>query len=217
MKMHPALTASVLTASFASAAHAQDAGLEIGARVGYGIPLGDAVGGEGDDNALSDVVSGQIPLQLDLGYRPDPQLMLGGYVQYGIAFRASEVCDNDGTSCSASNVRLGLQVQYHFQPITTDGGWVGGGIGYEWLNLGAEAGDVDVSAGLQGLEFLHAQGGYDFNAADKFRVGPYALLSLARYSTQSLEWAGRSESDSIDQRAFHSWIMVGLKGTFGPL
>ena len=197
-------------------ASAQESGFEIGGRVGYGSPLGDAAGGEGD-NALSDLVSGQIPLQLDAGYRLNSQLFLGGYFQYGIAFDGLESCDTDGVSCSANNLRLGAQVQYHFQPITTDSAWVGGGIGYEWVNVFIEQGGVDGTLSARGFEFLNVQGGYDFNVADKFRVGPFAALTLAQYATVSMDVDGTTVSNSIDDKALHSWLLLGVKGTFGPL
>lgn len=211
------LVTLIAATTFASLASAQDSGVEVGARLGYGIPLGKVHSMGDGDNALSDSISGQIPLQLDLGYRLDPQLLLGGYFQYGIAFPSDDACDPDGVSCSASNVRLGLQAQYHFDPITVDGAWIGGGIGYEWMTVHVEAGGIDGSVQVRGFEFLNLQGGYDFVVADKLRVGPYALLSIGQYSGSTVETAGISQSNSIDEKAIHSWLMLGVKGSYGAL
>jgi len=71
-----ALTASL---SFAGASHADETGVEIGVRTGYAIPLGNAAG----DADLDQLYSGIIPLWFDLGYRLTPNVMIGGYFQYG--------------------------------------------------------------------------------------------------------------------------------------
>ncbi|HEY6097870.1 MAG TPA: hypothetical protein VIW03_00475, partial [Anaeromyxobacter sp.] len=48
----------------------------VGARTGYAIAMGDADG----TLKMSDMTSGQIPLQLDIGYRlQNTALTLGGY------------------------------------------------------------------------------------------------------------------------------------------
>src|SRR5690606_28589863 len=124
--------------SFSSVASAKDAGLELGGRVGYGVPVGKVTAETSD--GMNDLISGKIPLQLDVGYRLNPHVLIGGYLQYGIGFMSADECDADGVSCSANVVRLGAQMTYHFAPITVDGGWLGAGIGYEWLNLSVKAG-----------------------------------------------------------------------------
>lgn len=203
--------------SVASLASAQESGVEVGARLGYGIPFGKVHSQGNGDNKMSDFVSGQIPLQLDIGYRLDPQLFLGAYFQYGIAFPGADDCDQNGVSCSASDVRLGIQAQYHFNPITVDGGWIGAGLGYEWGNLSMEALGAEMNVQARGFEFLNLQGGYDFVVADKFRVGPFALLTIGQYGTAKVETPVGSTTDDIDEKAIHSWLMLGVKGSFGAL
>ena len=46
---------------------AKDSGFEFGARLAYGIPMGDATGD--DNDGLKESISYQIPIWLDLGYR----------------------------------------------------------------------------------------------------------------------------------------------------
>lgn len=203
--------------SVASLASAQESGVEVGARLGYGIPFGKVHSMGPGDNKMSDFASGQIPLQLDIGYRLDPQLFLGAYFQYGIAFPAADECDQDGVSCSASDLRLGIQAQYHFNPITVDGAWVGAGLGYEWANMSAEVGGAEVSTQVRGFEFLNLQGGYDFVVGDKLRVGPFALLTIGQYGTAKIEGALGSSSNDIEEKAIHSWLVLGVKGSFGAL
>src|SRR4051812_6830527 len=73
---------------FSPVARAQDTGFEAGLRVEYGIPLGDATGA---GRPLSDGISGQIPLAIDLGYRVIPNLFIGLYAQYGFGFVGDEI------------------------------------------------------------------------------------------------------------------------------
>jgi hypothetical protein len=190
----------------------KESGFELGARLGWGFPLGDA----SKDNALSDGISGQIPLQVDLGYRLNPQLFLGGYFMYGIAF--VDECPS-GADCSASDVRLGAQVTYHFTPITEgNAGWIGGGLGYEWASSSVEAGGGESTVSFDGFEFFNIQGGYDFKVSDQFRVGPYGMFTLAQFSNASVEVPGFGEQEGdIEEKGLHEWLFVGVKGSFGPL
>ncbi len=56
-----AVAAAAVLALAGPARGGEESGPSLGARVGYGIPLGDAMAGV----SLGDVVSGQIPLQID--------------------------------------------------------------------------------------------------------------------------------------------------------
>jgi hypothetical protein len=221
---------SVVVLGAASNAHAE--GFELGARIGYGIPLGKISEESTTDNDLSDGISGMIPLQLDLGYRVIPPLMIGGYVMYGFGMTGdalSKSCDRAKSlgadaSCSAHDVRLGLQVQYHIMPEGKVDPWVGAGIGYEWLTVG-----VDLSGGGAsqeqsstggGFEFINLQGGADFSVAPGFGLGPFLSLSVAQYSTISSSCDGDgcgtidSVSKDIDKKAMHEWLTLGVRGTF---
>jgi len=64
----------------------------LGLRLGYGVALGSAE----KDGKMSNLVSGQIPIWLDLGYMVTPNLMLGLYGQYGVGSTAGQfkaACD----------------------------------------------------------------------------------------------------------------------------
>lgn len=116
MRHHPFLCGIVVLSGSlgaTSAFAASDSGLDLGARLGYGIPLGKAIGGPGPGNALSDGITGQVPIWIDAGYRFTPNVMAGAYFQYGFAFVKD--CPS-GASCSAHDIRLGIQAQYRIQP-----------------------------------------------------------------------------------------------------
>jgi hypothetical protein len=104
-------------------------------------------------------------LQLGVGYRYDPNLMFGGYVE-GSIYRADEGGFSDGRNFGAA---AGVQVQYHFLPFERFDPWIGAGMGWRgyWM--------VDDDAGtstLQGADLLRAQFGVDCHITPKFNLSP---------------------------------------------
>jgi len=202
--MRKIATLAVLAVLFApTLASAQ---LSLGARLGYAFAMGEAE--EGID--VSDGAKAQIPIQLDVGYRATPALTLGGYFSYGfgrIGGDAEDYCDVADVDCSARVYRLGLQLEYRFaQPAATP--WLGAGIGYEWAKL--EYGNEKLS--YSGFEFLNLQGGVEWKAGEKFWVGPFAMLSLAKYSNSSYEAPGVDGEADVD--GMHQWMQLGVRGRF---
>jgi hypothetical protein len=212
-----------------TASRARAEGFELGARLGYGIPMGEVA----DDGDLSDGISGMIPLQLDLGYRVLPELMIGGYVMYGFGFTGDTISDSCDrlddipgvtASCSTHDLRLGIQAQYHFLPQEKLDPWLGLGVGYEWLTFGTDiaggGSESDVSFTARGFEFLNLQGGLDFEVADSLALGPFLSFSIAQYGERSSSCSGNacmdfdSTSEDIDDKALHQWLLLGIRGTF---
>jgi hypothetical protein len=213
-----------------SSAHAE--GFELGARLGYGVPMGKAE--DEADGDLSDGISGMIPLQLDVGYRVIPELSLGGYVMYGFGFTGddiSDACENADdvvgvtASCSTHDVRLGIQAQFHFLPRKKRDPWRGGGAGYEWLTFGVDisggGSEVEVSATAKGFEFVNLQGGLDFKAARGLALGPFLSFSIGQYGETSSSCSGNActgfdspSSGDIENKALHQWLLLGIRGTF---
>ncbi|NMO20320.1 outer membrane beta-barrel protein [Pyxidicoccus fallax] len=202
-----------------SVGEAKGAGFSLGLRAGYGVPFGKASGEGTDDGAeLSDLVSGVIPLQVDAGYFINSNLYLGGFFQYGIGQYGGEECP-DEVNCSASQIRFGVDLAYHFAPSASINPWVGVGVGYERIavNISSDVAGVDAEAttSARGIEFGHAQGGLDFRLSDTISVGPFATFTVAQYSTASISSSGVGpdidESADIDEKAFHFWLYGGLR------
>jgi hypothetical protein len=196
-------------------------GFEAGARLGYGIAMGKA---DADDN-LSDTVSGQVPIWLDVGYRPIEALMVGLFFQYGFGILGSELddCDIADASCSASDIRLGVQGHFHLRPREQLDPWLGLGIGYEWLTLSQEARGTEISGTASGFEFLNLQVGLDIRVLEHFVVGPFLSFSLGQFSSSSAECSGNcglissgSVSGDIDDKGLHQWLLIGARGAYAP-
>jgi len=196
------------------AATAAPTGPEVGFRVAYAVPLGDIVGdGAGGSTKISDLFSGGLPIQVDLGYRFTPGFYGGIFGSYGFLFPTN--CDPTA-SCSGHNFRLGLDVQLHAAPDASVDPWLGLGVGYEWLVLSVSGGGQTQDATLRGFEFGNVQVGVDFAASPGFHFGPFASFSLARYTDGSTAGVFGTAAGSISDPKFHGWLQFGLRATFNP-
>jgi hypothetical protein len=204
--------------TLSSAAFAQE-GFEIGARLGYGIPMGEV----SEDSDLSDGISGQIPLTLDVGYRVIEPLFIGAYLGYGIGFVGDElddVCTGD-VDCSVSTFDLGLQAQYHLDPGSGMDFWFGAGLGYESMTSSTEAAGTTIDATAKALPQIMLQLGLDFGEPG-MGYGPFLRFTHATFD----EFEGECDGDACgaittvdgdiddDVQAGHQWLTIGFRGTF---
>ncbi|NVJ09820.1 outer membrane beta-barrel protein [Myxococcus sp. AM001] len=205
----------------------EDRGFALGLRAGYSLPLGSAVGSDrGEAPGMRDAYSGAIPLQVDVGYFFNSNVYLGAYFQYAPVFLAED-CGAD-VSCSANQLRFGVNASYHFRASEKLMPWLGLGIGYELLDtkLSASAGDLEtvIGAGARGIEFASVQGGADYRVSDTFSIGPYLSLAAGVYQTATsrletknvpiLGDISESASESIDDKAVHAWLSGGVRMQF---
>jgi len=218
-KLHVALAAAVL--SLAGTAAAQDRpqavnpGFGVSLRLAYGVPAGMTTDAAGDD--LSRVLSGSLPIQLDLGYRFTPHVSVAVFGQYGFGFTGSDldsVCASTGVNCSGRVVRAGVEGFWHFMPGNHVDPWLGLGLGYEWMTVTAEQGGVSADFSAHGWEFLNLQVGADWLVARSFGLGPFLQVSFSQYGTQEASQGGQSQSQDIQNTAVHEWVQIGLRGTF---
>ncbi len=198
-----AVAAAMALAPLGPAGAGEESGLSLGARVAYGIPLGQAMSGV----SLGDVVSGQIPIQLDADWRFDRSWRAGLYLQYGFATLAGAFCPA-GAGCSGQNVRAGVQAAYAFAARGSRP-WVGVGVGVEWQTASVSQTGIKNELRLFGLELLNLQAGWDFRPAGGFSLGPFASFSLGQYRTASS--GGASENLTA---AIHDWLQLGVRGAF---
>jgi outer membrane protein W len=206
---------------FASSAFAQEAappldhGVELGFRTGYGFPAGKEGTVAGTPNAnLSGDVSGIIPLQLDAGYRFNPNVYLGLALQYAFGFvndSNNSTCNQGGVSCSADVLRIGLNVNYHFGVNPAFDPWVGLGAGYEWLMLSASAGGTSADVTGSGFEFANLQLGGDIPISPNFVVGPFFAVSIGQYRSISTSAGGTSMDQDLTDKSIHEWFLFGVR------
>lgn len=196
--------AAVLALTGAGPAWAgEESGLSLGARLGYGFPLGEARAGV----SLGDVVSAELPFQLEAAWRFDRSWRLGLWGRYGVSWLAGVFCPA-GASCSGQDLGVGVQAAYAFA-VPGWSPWVGAGAGLEWQTASVSVGGAKNDLVLFGLEFLDLQAGADWRLSSRLAIGPFASVALGRYRTVTS--GGTSESLPA---AAHAWLRLGVRGSF---
>jgi hypothetical protein len=173
-------------------------GFSLGLRAGYALPYGTA-----KSTSLSDVIPGAIHIGVDVGYMFSPHLYVGGYFTYGFATGdsfAGTVCSDPESSCSATPIRLGAAVRWHFLPHETLDPWAGLGLGYEIVNVteSTASGDQGQSASLHGFEGM-LQAGIDYKPRPFYGIGPFVESSLGHYAS------------SAQAGTLHGWLDMGVR------
>ncbi|MBV9947407.1 MAG: hypothetical protein JOZ69_11200 [Myxococcales bacterium] len=213
-------TLFICGASGTAGAAPEGTGIEVGARLGFGIPLGGVDGNNGDD--LNKTIGNMVPIWLDAGYRVIPNLYVGAFFMYGfgsLGSQASMLCNQPGAGCSVHDTRFGANAQYH---ITIPGPlepWIGAGLGFEWLGGSASVNNASGGFGTSGFEFFNLQAGIDYKAMSNLGIGPFLALTFAQYDNQSQDGQlfvpnGGSASMGINNKALHEWLIFGVRGTF---
>jgi hypothetical protein len=209
-------------------------GAEVALRLSYGVPFGSSSEGTG----IRDLIVGIIPAQMDVGYRLNERWWIGAYGAAGIGVKG-EACrdegqaptapttptDDDtgerptfGTKCDAPNkFRVGIQALFHVLPTTDDvSPWIGLGVGYEWLNISETLGRQTFVQTFAGFELLNLQAGVDFALGSHVRLGPFAQLTLGRYTTIAEDASSGADTLPSPGRAIHQWLSLGVKASLGP-
>jgi hypothetical protein len=204
----------------------------MGARLGYGLPFGNASAGDGHE--VKQLIVGQVPFWLDAGARINQRFFVGAYFHYGFGIESSTVSDlckadkadaaaaDVDVSCNVHETRLGAEFLYHILPMQDLDPWVGIGFGYEWLGLSETADSGEASAtqtiGAHGFEFINLQLGLDFSVSENVGLGPFVAFSLAEYRKGTLSCSGDCSADSISGdiggKALHEWLLFGARVTF---
>ncbi len=202
------------------AAGPRDQGITLSARLGFAAPSGDISDdrydtGERVDPALDDLVRHKIPIWFELGYRFNPAVWGGLYLELAPASMDRSFC-LAGADCDAYGVRVGVDMQLHFAPRATMDPWIGFGMGWEFLSV--EAYDASIGDISQftwgGLELPLLEAGLDLAVSPRATFGPYVAWSIAHFTRYGVESPGLPDlSGDIDDRAIHTWFQIGLKGT----
>lgn len=190
-------------------------GLSVGARLGFGFPLGDraTVGSVPESMGPSGNYSGLFPIWVDAGYRATKLAYLGGYFQYGILTVAKEHgCPAPLTSCSAHDLRAGAAVHFHFMPDSAADLWAGLGIGYEASSITFENGIQSAKRSNGGIEFANLQLGVDFHPIFGLDWGPFASFSIDEYTTEThTPPVGPSETYALTDKTIHYFLVLGMR------
>ncbi|HVV49297.1 MAG TPA: hypothetical protein VHO06_06550 [Polyangia bacterium] len=174
-------------------------GMDLGARVGFAIPMGDLAA----DNQLGNFLSGAVPLTLELTIRGNKNVAVG--LAFDLAPTLTKNCD-PGASCSATDYRLNLEAIFTSRAGMPVDPWLGIGVGYEWFEL-SESGEL--SAEFTGWDYATIEVGGEFRSGDQLALGPFASFSLGQFSSGSANGA----SGDVANPSLHEWLQFGLRGT----
>lgn len=194
---------------------------ELGARLGYMVGAGSYASGMQLTAASPSVglggTTGGFPIVADLGVRIGTHVFFGGFAQYGDMSTSCFSPGNLTVSCSAHDVRAGLELQLHAQPRGGIDPWAGFAIGHDWLTTKAAGSDSSsdvVQYTFDGWDLADLMVGVDFRSAGGLGVGPYFEFTSGSFGNVSGGTPGSSGSLSISSTASHQWFSVGVRGTF---
>jgi hypothetical protein len=191
------------------------------------FPFGDASGARGD--ALSARYGWQwVPLEIGLGAKLFDPLYLGAYFNFGVGAEGDDRhteahCEAgndvvDDVSCSSVSAHAGFELRYTFTPADSLSGWLGYGFGItSGSQTISDAGHYSETSTATGLEFARLTGGLDVRVSRGFGFGPYAMVSLGRYTHRRTTINNVvTFSGAIDDPAVHAWAGLGLRMVIFP-
>ena len=197
------------------------AGFAMTMSIGYSIPAGSTTSAPNAD--LSNLLSGQVPLGIEVGGNVTPSLFIGLYGQYafgGVGGTTDANCTKEQVNCSAHTFRGGLAIRYRFAPGSSVRPWLGYAVGYEVSTVSITSDYVADTASIDfsGWELGHFSAGVDMmTGEDHVAVGPYFDLGLGKYTHAHEEATGAIPQDvDIDNTALHEWITIGVRASFMP-
>jgi len=198
------LYAQEVTASSPSTLRAADNALEITLGAGYAQGFGDI--GANQRN-LTDQSSAGGELQLGVGYRINPNFMVGTYGSGSV-----HATGDYTTGGNVYTATAGLQTNYHFLPTETWDPWIGVGSGWRALWINHANGGTDTR---HGLDIARVTAGVDYRVNSQFALSPYVGAGVTTFLTQELA-ADRGFSNVSSPKA-SVWIFGGLQGRFDVL
>ncbi len=186
-------------------------GFQMALSFGYSIPFGDV------DSSLKqgDLISSELPLNLEFGYKVTPEIYFGGYVGYGFGDGGSMVdklCISSSVTCSLSTLRIGVNLQYHFRPEAKVNPYIGFGMGYESATFTASGPGGTAEVIARGFEVLRFTAGTDFRTNSVVGFGPYVNLGVGTYTSLDNGY----ESAPIEDAKLHGWLNVGIRISLFP-
>jgi outer membrane protein W len=188
-----------------SAAPQAKAGLSNAFEVGLGFGYTQGFGNIGNNvRSLTDSGGAGTSAELDLGWRIDPNWLVGVYGT-GAWLSTGEAPGNAHNNWSAG---AGVQGQYHFLPGQNFDPWVGLGVGWRGYFINRPQG-TDT---LHGLDFARVQVGVDVPVIDGVAISPFVGAATTIFFSQEL--ANQSTFSSIQNRNVGVFINAGLLGRF---
>jgi outer membrane protein W len=182
-----------------SSTHAANNALEITLGAGYAQGFGDIGAGQ---RSLTDQTSAGGEITLGVGYRVNPNVMIGLYgsgAKYGTRALTS--------GADIWTATAGAQANYHFQPDDQWDPWIGLGSGWrgQWISsTGTET--------RHGWDIARLTAGVDYRVSSEFAVSPYIGAGVTTFLSQ--ERVGEQSFSNINSPNANIWLFGGIQGRF---
>jgi hypothetical protein len=193
-------------------------GFQLALRTGVAIPFGTV----SPTTSMSDAIGPQIPLIVDIGFKPTTSLFFGAYLGAAVGGTAGELkaaCERYAVNCVGGWFRGGLLAQYNVHPDRTVNPWIGYGIGYEIGGTRGSNIQNSIRNDVRGFEFAHLLGGLDFRIQDYFGIGPFidGALGMYQVAKTKIDSGGYVlTAGSNDGTSFHLWLILGIRAVMRP-
>lgn len=207
--------AFLLAASPALAQDEYDSGMgELSLNAGFALPLGSAVKGVNE----SDAINFSVPFGIQVGYRIAGVVFVGGTFTYGPfgspTSTSVPACAMSGSSCHSTTFHTGFTVQWHPWGSRGIDPYLGIGAGYEFLYVDASLGAQTANAQYNGWTWLDVPLGVDFRLSKDVRLGPYFDFLMGEYRNATATINGSTVSGLIPHRTLHFWLSAGVRVVF---
>lgn len=212
-----AALSTLLLSGVASAQPPKDVPIEAGAggaapkapenaiELKVGFDYAQAFGGLGKSlPSLADLGTAGGELQLGVGYRLNPNLMLGIYGTGDQFGRGANV----SSSASLYSATAGLEANWHFLPNQVWDPFIGLGSGWRGYWVGTDQGTTS----LHGWQILRLDIGVDYRMADAVSMAPVIGADLTTFFGQQI--AGQSTFYNVGTPEVNTFIYAGLLGRF---
>jgi hypothetical protein len=192
-------------------------GFQIAFRTGATIPAGKISSAQ----PMADVFAMQVPLQVELGAKPIPELFIGVYAGFafgGVSSSFERDCHLAGIDCSSRSTHVGVEVIAYLLPSGWVNPWLGYGLGYESNTQIGQAGAATATQSVSGLELAHLMSGLDVRVSRNVGLGPILDVAIGRYSSYQRDAAGSlgAVDADIEDTALHAWVSLGARLVFLP-
>ncbi len=177
--------------------------LALSARGGYLIP-GGRMDGSAEPLHLYEVYKGLLAVIVEPTVRIGAHVELGPWAQFSHA--QMRIRCSSGGVCPGSNLRFGLQGNYHWNPAGPIDLWSGVALGYDTASFSIPGAEVTYSG-----PDVTLQAGFDKNFGGNFWAGLFVMGTGGQYDTLEVNLIRGSGRESLRERAFHLWIGLGFR------
>jgi hypothetical protein len=190
-------------------------GLQLGARIGYALPVGTIAQSNGAAH-LSDLETASIPIGIDVGYRFTPHLYAGGTIAWGpgISPNSANTCPSP-ISCFRQNAELRLDARLYFARDGRVHWWTSGGAGWEVATFAQSNQGSTITSTLTGPVFANLQIGFEFQRGNQ-ALGPYFGVAFAEFLSKGVNPSNPPVPTWLPDPGLHTWLTLGLRGSYGP-